>query len=77
VGIAFHSCGCSGPGYRPSIAREYRDYLESVLEEYFTTLRRFMDDQPTLAKEVERRDDAIVYWTGRIRDVQEALASER
>ncbi|REK77040.1 hypothetical protein DX130_08535 [Paenibacillus paeoniae] len=26
-GIAYHSCGCDGPGYRPTSMREVQDFL--------------------------------------------------
>ena len=28
-GYNFHSCGCCGPGYRPALLKEVRDFVES------------------------------------------------
>ncbi|RYY88009.1 MAG: hypothetical protein EOO15_10285 [Chitinophagaceae bacterium] len=39
VGIAFHSCGCTGPGYIPSDADALRRYFEEQLADVETQLR--------------------------------------
>lgn len=38
VGITFHSCGCSGPGYIPQDRKAIIDYLEKVRSEYMKSL---------------------------------------
>lgn len=38
VGITFHSCGCSGPGYIPQDRRAIISYLEKIRSEYMHAL---------------------------------------
>lgn len=39
VGIAFHSCGCSGPGYVPANAQQLADHLAARHADYVANLR--------------------------------------
>lgn len=34
-GITFHSCGCSGPGYRPTKLRELPEFLSNYVPRYY------------------------------------------
>ena len=54
VGLTFHSCGCSGPGYRPRAPRDYEAFLRSTLESYRRTLHEW-----TAAREGSNREEAI------------------
>jgi len=38
VGITFHSCGCSGPGYIPNSKEKLIEYFEKLKEGYFKNL---------------------------------------
>ncbi|RZJ78090.1 MAG: hypothetical protein EOO47_14885 [Flavobacterium sp.] len=38
VGITFHSCGCSGPGYIPNSKEKLIEYFEKIKQEYHSTL---------------------------------------
>ncbi|AWK03397.1 hypothetical protein HYN56_03825 [Flavobacterium crocinum] len=38
VGITFHSCGCSGPGYIPNSKEKLIEYFERLKEGYFKNL---------------------------------------
>ena len=38
VGITFHSCGCSGPGYIPQDIQTLVAYFEEILKEYHKQL---------------------------------------
>jgi len=34
IGVTFHSCGCSGPGYRPRNPKALLEFLQQRLQEY-------------------------------------------
>lgn len=38
VGITFHSCGCSGPGYIPNSTEKLKEYFEDIKKNYFKNL---------------------------------------
>lgn len=38
VGITFHSCGCSGPGYIPNTKEKLKEHLEEIKINYFKNL---------------------------------------
>lgn len=38
VGITFHSCGCSGPGYIPNSKEKLIEYFEKLKDGYFKNL---------------------------------------
>ena len=54
VGITYHSCGCSGPGYIPATNKEMVVYLESRLIDYVSELRHWLNrPEPTTKEEFE------------------------
>jgi DNA-directed RNA polymerase subunit RPC12/RpoP len=56
VGIAFHSCGCSGPGYIPRDSAELRNVLLKRKEEYVENLH-FWLNKPILETKVALEKD--------------------
>ncbi|CAD0001129.1 hypothetical protein [Flavobacterium chungangense] len=38
VGITFHSCGCSGPGYIPNSKEKLIEYFEELKQTYFKNI---------------------------------------
>lgn len=38
VGIAFHSCGCSGPGYIPNSKEKIIEYFENLRDTYLKNI---------------------------------------
>ncbi|NVB85555.1 MAG: hypothetical protein HOV81_44735 [Kofleriaceae bacterium] len=70
VGETFHSCGCSGPGYRPRNPAALDAFFRARLQEYRANLRTFSDD-PSGTPMIE---DAIATWRDRIRRIEAALA---
>lgn len=38
VGVTFHSCGCSGPGYIPNTKEKLIEYFENLKREYHSNL---------------------------------------
>lgn len=71
VGVTFHSCGCSGPGYRPRDPRELAAFFAGVRAEYRATLQRWRTDERA-APEVRAR--AVELWEGRVAAISAALA---
>ena len=54
VGITFHSCGCSGPGYIPATTEKLIEYLQSKKDKYITDLRFWLKrEEPITKKELE------------------------
>ncbi len=55
VGITFHSCGCSGPGYIPRDKEQLKKYFEDILEKYHQNLNAFRERiEPENKKEADR-----------------------
>lgn len=71
VGITFHSCGCSGPGYRPRDPRALRAFLLGVREEYLATVQLWRRDERAAPDERAR---ALELWSERLAAVESALA---
>lgn len=57
VGITFHSCGCSGPGYIPKDKEMLIAYLEEILNNYNKQLVFWrIRIEPTTDKEIQREN---------------------
>ncbi|MGL4599003.1 MAG: hypothetical protein ACRCYO_15905, partial [Bacteroidia bacterium] len=55
VGITFHSCGCTGPGYIPKDNERLIAYLEEIISGYHKQLFFWRDRiEPSNEKEVQR-----------------------
>lgn len=55
VGITFHSCGCSGPGYIPNSKEKLIEYFEDIKETYFKNLDFWRNRiEPSTKKEKEK-----------------------
>lgn len=55
VGITFHSCGCSGPGYIPNSKEKLIEYFEDIKETYFKNLDFWRNRiEPSTKKEQEK-----------------------
>lgn len=70
VGETFHSCGCSGPGYRPRDPAALDAFFRARLQEYRANLRAYGGDRSKSAM----ANDAIATWRDRIRRLEAALA---
>jgi hypothetical protein len=70
IGETFHSCGCSGPGYRPRDMPEYRAYLIERHGEYLGTLRHWLSETGTKASE---REAAVASWRERLARIEAAM----
>jgi DNA-directed RNA polymerase subunit RPC12/RpoP len=57
VGITFHSCGCSGPGYIPNSKEKLIEYFEEIKETYFKNLVFWRNrTEPSTKKEQEKEN---------------------
>jgi DNA-directed RNA polymerase subunit RPC12/RpoP len=55
VGITFHSCGCTGPGYIPNSIEELKKYLEEIKDRYMKNMEFWRKRiEPTTKKEKEK-----------------------
>lgn len=55
VGITFHSCGCSGPGYIPNTPGSLMAYFEELLKKYHSQLDFWRQrTEPSNEKEINR-----------------------
>jgi hypothetical protein len=70
VGETFHSCGCSGPGYRPRDLPAYREFLVERRREYLGHLRHWLDRARTDAAASE---PAVAHWRGRVANIDAAM----
>lgn len=61
VGITFHSCGCSGPGYIPKDRERLLDYFEEIINRYTEQLVFWRNRiEPSSEKEIQRENSK--YW---------------
>ena len=69
VGIAFHSCGCSGPGYIPNSKEKLIEYFEDLKDKYFKNLNFWRSrTEPTNAIERDKewnKNWAELSWIGK------------
>lgn len=55
VGITFHSCGCSGPGYIPNSTEKLKAYFEDIKVSYFENLEFWRNRiEPATMQEKEK-----------------------
>jgi DNA-directed RNA polymerase subunit RPC12/RpoP len=62
VGITYHSCGCSGPGYIPASSEEIVTYLSVRLADYVRELRYWLN-RATPESKFEREKDNNKNWS--------------
>lgn len=70
IGMAWHTCGCNGPGYIPADKAAYRAYLRTRLSEHEQALR---DAQEDPALDAKARSQRVSYWSERAQRVSTAL----
>lgn len=67
VGITFHSCGCSGPGYIPNSQEKLIEYFEEMKQTYLKNMEFWRHRiEPSTKKENERDINKNWYELGRI-----------
>lgn len=83
VGITFHSCGCTGPGYIPKDKKLLIAYFEELIEGYNRQLVFWRNRiEPTTEKEIQRENsknwDSIsqVAFNVRAKTKKGAIANE-
>jgi hypothetical protein len=70
IGETFHSCGCSGPGYRPRDLPAYREFLVERRREYHGTLRHWIEQARA---GVAESDAGVARWRERIARIEAAM----
>lgn len=61
VGITFHSCGCSGPGYIPADSNALANLLIERKETYIRNLRFWLNKADPISKKEFEQDKAKNY----------------
>ncbi|HMN04738.1 MAG TPA: hypothetical protein PKD45_03350 [Flavobacteriales bacterium] len=78
VGITFHSCGCSGPGYIPKDTHALRKYLEDYRSAFEHHLKFWRDHQePTTESELQKDWNMNATFLSQIPDELWRRASSR
>lgn len=62
VGITFHSCGCSGPGYIPRDTHELLKHFQQIKEDYIQHQRFWANRRVDPEKEPEIAKDKHNHW---------------
>lgn len=73
LGHAWHTCGCSGPGFIPNSPREYRVYLQERL----TTFQRRVESIKRQDSDRNQQLEAEAYWRDRIGRIESELVQLR
>ncbi|MCL9806575.1 hypothetical protein NAT51_13650 [Flavobacterium amniphilum] len=69
VGINFHSCGCSGPGYIPNSKESLIAHFNEILNEYHGHLKYWqLKKEPGNNTEKEKQ-----YWLEKIKEAEDKL----
>jgi DNA-directed RNA polymerase subunit RPC12/RpoP len=81
VGITFHSCGCTGPGYIPNSKDRLMAYFEELLKEYNNNLNFWRQRiEPANKKEIDRENskhwDEISKVPYELRSPKDAISNE-
>ena len=67
VGITFHSCGCTGPGYIPNTTEKLKEYFEDIKASYFQNLEFWRNrNEPTTKQEKEKDTNRNWFELGRV-----------
>lgn len=64
VGVTFHSCGCSGPGYIPKDKETLREHLEETKKKYIIQLREwinYLEPESKKERDLRRQKGDILY----------------
>jgi len=75
AGITFHSCGCSGPGWRPSTSSALRVFLEQRLAAASDQRDRWQATPASAAKERANRAAAIASFSRQLAAIEAELAA--
>jgi len=60
VGITFHSCGCSGPGYIPKTTEQLIKHFEEIKQNYLEELNFWQTRvEPTTKQQIDREKNKI------------------
>lgn len=68
VGIAFHSCGCSGPGYVPNTKEGLISHLNGLITIYNGELQQLRQETN------KEREEAKGYWMGKIKLLEQRIS---
>lgn len=63
VGITFHSCGCTGPGYIPNDTPEIKAYLERIRTSYLNQYQFWAQKKENPETQSEISKDQSKNWT--------------
>jgi hypothetical protein len=82
LGVTFHSCGCSGPGYRPRDPRAYVEFLKQIHGEYATQMGNWKSGRPPRGEEEslsrsQERAEALATWSARLDAVEREMRAHR
>ena len=67
VGITFHSCGCSGPGYIPRTSEELLEYLTKQRLKYVRNLRFWLSQKEAVTKkEITEHNKETAFYSSQI-----------
>lgn len=73
AGITFHSCGCSGPGYRPRDPAKLAVFFDDRMRAYTEALRGWVRTETTPSgRTADERTRAIAAWRRRIKRLEAA-----
>ncbi|MFO0758516.1 MAG: hypothetical protein U0359_18635 [Byssovorax sp.] len=73
IGLTFHSCGCSGPGFRPRARSELRAFLTGIIAEYEQHLCSWEKSTDTRPFQVDEKRKAVEHWRARLVAARAAL----
>ena len=81
VGITFHSCGCTGPGYIPNSGERLIAYLQEIKKDYnynldFWRKRKEPMDKRKMDRDVSKNWDFISKVPAEIRPQKGAIKNE-
>ncbi len=77
IGIAYHSCGCGGPGYIPKELDEFKSYLIKMKSTYEKHYSNYVKEKTLNESEIIERTKKLTHWSFKIKEIEDALIKVR
>ncbi len=75
IGITYHSCGCSGPGYIPKELDELKVYLEKTKSLYEHNYQSLFKEEIYDQVEIKKRNESLTHWSKKVKEIQNVIGN--
>ncbi len=75
LGIGYHSCGCSGPGYIPKELDELKVYLEKNKSQYEQCYQSLLKEEIYNQAEIKKRNESLTHLSKKAKEIEGVIKS--